>query len=118
MAVRNEKGWNLITSNLLLVLCLNLVCGSLHICDVHRIGPTQGQALLLPDLSDRAAQSSFPLQPCLACSYQKHRAFVFTSLGALLDPLRIEQFLHDLTSLPQSEHDLGLGLTRAPPVLS
>src|SRR5262245_40675771 len=117
MAVRDEKRWSLITSNLLLVLCLNLVCGSLHICDVHRIAPTQGRALLLPDLSDRAAQSSFPLQPCLACSYQKHRAFVFTSLGALLDPLRIEQLVHDLTPLPQFEHDLGPGLSRAPPFL-
>ena len=116
MPLRDTNRQSLLTSNLLLVLCLNLVQSSLHFCtNVDWLA--QKRTSFLVGVSE-TGQSSVPLQPCLACNHQKHSGFAFMAPSGLLDTLRLDGFVRELSLILTSEPAFQACLSRAPPILS
>jgi hypothetical protein len=102
---------------LLAVLVLNLVHSHSHFGNIVGLSTFNPHTAVSTSKEGREGTNE-KLQPCLACTCQKHTLVILSPLNLLLEPLRVNHRVLEYQQTSISQASFNTVLSRAPPVLS
>jgi len=102
---------------LLAVLVLNLVHSHSHFGSIIGLSTFNPNTAVSTSKEGRETTND-KLQPCLACTCQKHTLVILSSLNLLFEPLRVNHRVLEHQQTFLSQRFLSPVLSRAPPFLN